>query len=171
MHMVFRNVLSRSEVSVLLALRGHRRTSLDRYGNKGLLKLGTTLVPRTAVPTGIRRRLWAVAKGANDSRWCVQVTSRLLQDAYLSLRYTKRGDHISTHVDYDQWDANCVKLTALALLEDRFTGAELQIDWRKVHLRAGDVVVFPGYAPHSVAPLRSGSRTTFTAWYLGKRFK
>lgn len=87
---------------------------------------------------------------------------------------------LNWHADtYNSDGADQRKLSISILLNDpsEFEGGELQImhDGHPTSVfgdaKAGDAVVFPSFAQHSVSPVTSGVRYTGVMWLMGPRFR
>jgi PKHD-type hydroxylase len=57
------------------------------------------------------------------------------------------------------------------LITDEFTGGELEIMGEVMEIEKGDAVIFPSYLPHSVAPVKTGSRLSLVSWLYGPQWK
>ena len=72
------------------------------------------------------------------------------------------------------------KISISALLNDDYEGGELlfrtlddssNVREHKVDTEAGDIVIFPSFIDHKVAPVTKGIRYSVVAWYGGPPFK
>ena len=72
------------------------------------------------------------------------------------------------------------KISVSAILNDGYEGGELMFRFldQKTHVNEvtishalGDVVIFPSYLDHKVAPVTKGIRYSVVAWYGGPPFK
>jgi len=92
-------------------------------------------------------------------------------------RYTQ-GGHYDWHYDIFHPDQNNLqrKLSVSILLNDplEYEGGELQlegVDECNLLKNQGDIVVFPSFAKHRVAPITNGTRYSAVTWALGPAFK
>lgn len=91
----------------------------------------------------------------------------------------EEGGKFDPHVDLGgQAELAHRKLTFVVPLNDpsEYEGGELQIHGGETYgckegLVAGDAVVFPSFAMHSVTPVRRGSRYVAVGWLEGPRFR
>jgi len=92
------------------------------------------------------------------------------------------GGHYNTHIDtfFDlktnpQNLPNSRKLTILLFLNDDFEGGKLFLKTEEEKFyppqKAGTVVVFPSFFPHSVEPVTKGERVSLVNWLVGPMFK
>ena len=96
------------------------------------------------------------------------------------LRYGIDG-HYNTHIDtfFDLKDVKNLlsvrKLTVLLFLNDDFEGGKFFLstggDRYYPPQKAGTVVVFPSFFPHSVEPVTEGNRVSLVNWLNGPMFK
>jgi hypothetical protein len=123
----------------------------------------------TDLPRSGFSKLYSVAEtlveSVNNNMWQLDIDS--WQQPLRFNTYTKGGS-FPLHTDHDRNDAS--KLALVQLMNDDFVGGELQIVEDVIDLSPGDAVVFPAFIPHSVAPVLSGERITFTGWVSGPRF-
>ena len=92
----------------------------------------------------------------------------------------QEGGHYTWHYDSGANLPEHRKLSFVVGLSDpdSYEGGELQMnlsgDTAKPHsmkIRKGDVVVFPSFVGHRVAPVLSGQRMTLVGWAVGPKFK
>ena len=102
-------------------------------------------------------------------------------DAGIQVTKYEPGQEYQWHVDQLDLDKPMKrKLSISLLLNDDFTGGELQLldptSLRKemattVPLNAGSIAVFPAWVVHRVNPVTSGTRYSLVAWMNGPQFK
>ena len=71
------------------------------------------------------------------------------------------------------------KISVSAILNDGFKGGDFEVSFldnseyvtRKIKAKKGDVLVFPSYLRHRVAPVTKGTRYSEVAWFGGPPFK
>lgn len=91
------------------------------------------------------------------------------------------GGHYNVHLDtfFDMHDEQHMKmsrkLTILLFLNDDFEGGKLFLQTGDERYyppqKAGTVVVFPSFIPHSVEPVTKGERVSLVNWLVGPMFK
>ena len=80
-------------------------------------------------------------------------------------------EHYSGHIDSMVLDTGMQrKLTCILLLSDQFEGGELKILGEIVDFKKGDVIVFPSFLFHEVAPVTKGERFSAVGWMSGPKF-
>jgi predicted 2-oxoglutarate/Fe(II)-dependent dioxygenase YbiX len=97
------------------------------------------------------------------------------------LRYGLNGHykiHIDTFFDLKENPSELSqsrKLTILLFLNDDFEGGKLFLktgdDKFYPPQKAGDVLIFPSFFPHSVEPVTKGTRVSLVNWLVGPMFK
>lgn len=96
--------------------------------------------------------------------------------------YDKTGSHYDWHVDkFDDVRDNSQlhrKLSFAMILSDKdeYEGANFEINAAGMNhvlddVEKGDIIIFPSYTPHRVAPLISGVRKSLVWWALGPKFR
>ena len=72
------------------------------------------------------------------------------------------------------------KISVSAILNDDYEGGELLFSTiekdatakiTNIKARKGDLVIFPSFVEHKVAPVTKGTRYSIVAWYGGPPFK
>ena len=95
-------------------------------------------------------------------------------------RYKAPTNHYDFHIDGDGFNVregaiNTRKLSMSVLLNDNFEGGVFQYHTTQkptdVHLRKGDILVFPSYYLHRVKPVTKGTRYSLVSWALGPKLK
>ena len=80
--------------------------------------------------------------------------------------------HIDSHLDQrtKMFDR---KVSAVAMLSDPtdFEGGVLTLGKNEIQLSKGDVVVFPSFVIHKVAPVTKGARYTMVSWLEGPAWR
>jgi len=85
------------------------------------------------------------------------------------------GGYYDWHEDWSPFidEPRIRKISVTALLNDDFTGGEFEfyLDGKEhaVKLKRGDVLVFPSFVQHRVAPVKTGTRNSAVAWITAKR--
>lgn len=102
-------------------------------------------------------------------------------DADIQVTKYEPGQEYKWHVDQLNVDKPMRrKLSISLLLNDNFTGGELQLletnslyneTATTVQLSAGAAAVFPSWVVHRVTPVTSGTRYSLVAWMNGPQFK
>ena len=88
------------------------------------------------------------------------------------------GEHYDWHIDQLRTNYKYTrKLSMTFLLNDEFTGGDLQIcdpttkEEITVDMTPGSVCIFPSWVLHRVKPVKSGTRYSLVAWMNGTQFK
>ena len=101
---------------------------------------------------------------------CARRSMQFHQPKENNLNYTPQNNLLGT----------VRKISLSAILNDDYEGGELmfrtlddnsQLKEFKVEAGAGDIVVFPSFIDHKVAPVTKGIRYSVVAWYGGPPFK
>lgn len=89
----------------------------------------------------------------------------------------RRGGHNSWHSDYGVRDRSKLSFSLLLYSDS----ANTQADGQDMHfettqhgvipMRVGELLVFPSYVTHRVAPVNNGERIALVGWLAGARFK
>lgn len=91
-------------------------------------------------------------------------------ESNLILYREQDGGNYDLHQDVFYAD-DVRKLSMSILINDDFTGGELLIMGEQINLQKGDAVIFPSFLPHSVAPVKTGSRLALVSWMYGPHWK
>jgi PKHD-type hydroxylase len=113
--------------------------------------------------------LFRYAIHANKSTgWHFDITD--FQEPIQISKY-KLEEYYSGHIDSMVLDNGMQrKLTCILLLSDQFEGGDLKILNEPVGLKKGDVIVFPSFLFHEVAPVTKGERWSVVGWISGPKF-
>ena len=127
----------------------------------------------------INRRCWVTEMDSNDT---VKSIINPLFESYNNIEIN--GEVESQLIFYREEDAgnydlhqdvfysdNVRKLSMSLLVTDEFTGGELTIMNEVIDIKKGDAVIFPSFLPHSVAPVKTGSRLALVSWMYGPQWK
>ena len=83
--------------------------------------------------------------------------------------YVRNGFY-SWHTDVIKWTRFIRKKSYTVLLNDSFTGGEMEFDtFGIMNMSVGDVVSFDPYIRHQIRPVTSGVRYSLVAWAMDKR--
>jgi PKHD-type hydroxylase len=111
----------------------------------------------------------------NSEYWKLDIdfieTVELLQYQYDQTSTVQ--DHYRKHCDFGG-KFNTRKLSYSALLTDTYTGGDFKIFGDKdfiVPKEKGQVVIFPSYTYHQVAPVASGTRISLVTWASGRQWR
>jgi len=97
-----------------------------------------------------------------------------------SVQFHKPKDHNLMYTPQANLLDTVRKLSVSAILNDDYEGGELMFRWLddksnlkevSVKCAAGDLVIFPSYLDHKVAPVTKGTRYSVVAWFGGPPFK
>ena len=100
----------------------------------------------------------------------VRKSMQFHQPKHVNLDYTPQSNLLGT----------VRKISLSAILNDDYEGGELlfrtieehaKLKEYKVKANAGDIIVFPSFINHKVAPVTKGIRYSVVAWYGGPPFK
>ena len=81
-----------------------------------------------------------------------------------------RNSFYSWHTDVINWTRFIRKKSYTVLLNDSFTGGEMEFDtFGIMNMSVGDVVSFDPYIRHQIRPVTSGVRYSLVAWAMDKR--
>lgn len=72
---------------------------------------------------------------------------------------------------YDQSIGQQIKLSMSLMLNDDFTGGELEFDEGPQQLGKGEYLIFPSLWRHKVNPVATGTRISVVAWNYGPNWK
>ena len=101
-------------------------------------------------------------------------------DSGIQVTRYEAGQQYNWHIDQAPVHDNnnmTRKLSMTLLLNDSFSGGELQIYNPSTHkdltieMDAGKVCIFPSWVVHRVKPVTSGTRYSLVAWMNGQQFK
>jgi len=126
------------------------------------------------------RRCWAESMSSNSLVEAVvkplfeyyeNVETNNKFESQLILYREEDAGNYDLHQDvfYSQDDVR--KLSMSILITDDFTGGELEIMGEVMEIQKGDAVIFPSFLPHSVTPVKTGSRLSLVSWLYGPHWK
>ena len=72
---------------------------------------------------------------------------------------------------YDQSIGEQIKLSMSLMLNDDYTGGELEFDEGPQQLGKGEYIIFPSLWRHKVNPVATGTRISVVAWNYGPNWK
>lgn len=94
------------------------------------------------------------------------------------MEYTEASaGYVDWHTDfvakslYDQSIGKQIKLSMSLMLNDNFTGGELEFDEGQQQLGKGEYLIFPSLWRHRVNPIVTGTRISVVAWCYGPNWK
>lgn len=94
------------------------------------------------------------------------------------MEYTEASaGYVDWHCDfsskelYDQSKGRQIKLSLSLMLNDDFTGGELEFDEGTQQLGKGEYLMFPSLWRHKVNTVISGTRVSLVAWQYGPNWK
>lgn len=148
------------------ALRLSHEQEWYRYRGEGA-RMYYFDIERTEDSVLLYRRVQALMEAVNDEHWGFDLWA-FEQEVRVN-RYLSPTGAFPPHNDHSYKDAS--KLALVQLLNDDFEGGDLTVGGVKLQLNAGDAVLFPAYAVHSVGPVLGGTRYTLTAWASGPRYQ
>lgn len=104
--------------------------------------------------------------------WCARQSSVFhnIKPEEMNLKYTAEPTLLGT----------VRKISVSAILNDDYEGGELlfstiekeaTVQTTKIEAKKGDLVVFPSFIEHKVAPVTKGTRYSVVVWYGGPPFK
>ena len=134
--------------------------------------------------------IWPYMSEANElSGWRFDISSaetiqitKYEKNGFYGFHKDGSGDHLSA---YDMPDnkfmhGNVRKISMSVFLNDDYEGGEFQFancnhgkcdPVSPNHTSAGSMVIFPSFCEHRVKPVKSGTRYSLVAWFLGPPFK
>ncbi len=85
--------------------------------------------------------------------------------------------HYTWHIDMNPTDGKQRKLTGVIMLNDDYSGGDLQFamkdkdgKWISVPKKKGTITIFPTFLSHRVSPVTEGTRYTIQELYVGNSF-
>lgn len=174
---VYRNVITDPSSFIEEQLRkplqqsGLSRTGQDVYDLQFRNSYQVTVSPGNPVVEKIRE----VAKTSNEKHFKINISKYSSETHFVQYN---SGGVFEKHSD-TLWPADVIglnrrpirKLTAIALLNEDFTGGKLALWYTNERysfkFNAGDVLVFPSYVNHKVDPIENGTRYSLVSWSYG----
>lgn len=136
-------------------------------------------IPKSEQWAWLYEKLIDMATEANDALWQFDLATAPEQIQYTEYDAAELG-HYDWHQDIGPGQPSIRKVSLTVQLSESFEyeGGDLQI-WVGGELNsgantprgAGNVIVFPSYMPHRVAPVTRGIRRSFVLWVGGGHYK
>jgi PKHD-type hydroxylase len=121
----------------------------------------------------IYEKLGACMSKANDEMWGFDWEG-WSEDIQFTEYHASAKGHYDWHQDMGSGSMAKRKLSAVLLLNSEYEGGELEI-WnttaKDLPKKAGNVVCFPSYMLHRVAPVTKGTRQSVVIWAGGKHYR
>jgi PKHD-type hydroxylase len=117
-----------------------------------------------------------VSKFANENHFKINISQYAKENHFVQYenggKFEKHADVI-WNADVNDLDKKPVrKLSCITLLNDTFTGGKLALWYMgkrySFPFNAGDVIFFPSFINHRVAPIESGVRYSLVSWSHGE---
>lgn len=172
-YLVLDDALSDSEINKIQSLSEYFTESKITEHSSSMTRTSlNTFVPADDKFESLYTHLRSAITKVNEKYFRYNLTDF---EPFQYARY-RTGDQYVMHTDSGVYGENGFvrKLSFSILLNDEFTGGDLQIYSynfpESIKLKKGSIVFFPSFMPHSVTPVTSGYRDSLVGWISGPNF-